>query len=215
MAAILNNLRNTIIVGLILALIMIVAFASVHGSYDMQLWQAIFRWMHVFFGILWIGLLYYFNFVQSRKVPDIPAELRPAISKYITPEALFWFRWSALFTVLAGLCVAALRGKDYAANVFTFGLAGGLTPDKYGYSLMGIGIYLALIMFLNVWGVIWRIQKRLIQWTAANATNGTPIPEKATRMARMAFLTSRISAFLTIPLLFLMGAASHYPMFGP
>ena len=79
---------------------------SPHGIDDMAFWQAVFRWMHVFFGILWIGLLYYFNFVQIRKMPDIPAELKPAVSKYIAPEALFWFRWAALFTVLAGICVA-------------------------------------------------------------------------------------------------------------
>jgi uncharacterized membrane protein len=79
---------------------------------------------------------------------------------------------------------------------------------------IGVGGGIGWVMLLNVWGIIWRIQKRLIQWTAENASNGTPIPEKAGRMARMAFLTSRISAYLTIPLLFFMGAASHYPMFG-
>jgi uncharacterized membrane protein len=79
---------------------------------------------------------------------------------------------------------------------------------------IGIGGGIGWMMLLNVWGVIWRIQKRLISWTKANAENGTPMPDKAARMARMAFLTSRINAWLTIPLLFLMGAASHYPMFG-
>ena len=77
---------------------------------DATFWLAVFRWMHVFFGILWIGLLYYFNFVQIRKMPEIPAELKPAVSKYIAPEALFWFRWAALFTVLAGVILAILRG---------------------------------------------------------------------------------------------------------
>src|SRR3984957_12233746 len=165
MAAIPNNLRNTIIVGLILAVIMLVAFAQVspHHFNDTAYWQAVFRWMHVFFGILWIGLLYYFNFVQIRKMPEIPAELRPAISKYIAPEALFWFRWAALMTVLAGFGIAGLHGSTYSAKVFTLGFAGGYdsspnSPD-HGYTLMGIGIYLALIMFLNVWGIIWPNQK--------------------------------------------------------
>src|SRR5580692_10747030 len=140
MAAILNNLRNTIICGLILAVIMLVAFAqaSPHHFNDMTYWQAVFRWMHVFFGVLWIGLLYYFNFVQARKMPEIPAELKPAVSKYIAPEALFWFRWSALMTVLAGICVALLRGRAYAEGVFTFGLVGGAGIG--GFTLMGIGI---------------------------------------------------------------------------
>ena len=93
--------------------------------------------MHVVFGILWIGLLYYFNFVQTRKMPEIPAELRPALSKYITPEALFWFRWSALMTVLAGFGIAGLHGSTYFAKVFTLGFAGGYdgspnSPDR-GY----------------------------------------------------------------------------------
>src|SRR5665213_2024046 len=112
MSGLLLNLRNTLIVSLLLAIVMIVAFAKVHGV-DTVFWQAVFRWMHVFFGILWIGLLYYFNFVQIRKMPEILAELKPAVSKYIAPEALFWFRWAALFTVLAGIGVAILRGREY------------------------------------------------------------------------------------------------------
>ena len=126
MSGLLLNFRNTMIVSVVLALIMIWAFChSPHGM-DASFWQAVFRWMHVFFGILWIGLLYYFNFVQIRKMPDIPAELKPAVSKYIAPEALFWFRWAALFTVLAGLAVAILRGREYAEGVLTFGFAGGV-----------------------------------------------------------------------------------------
>src|ERR1700692_4353179 len=157
MAAILNNLRNTIGVGLVLAFIMLVACAqaSPHHFNDVSYWQAVFRWMHVFFGILWIGLLYYFNFVQARKMPEIPAELKPAVSKYIAPEALFWFRWSALFTVLAGLGIIGLREavlKGYAASVFTLGFSAPVDQRK-AYALLGIGVYLAIIMFLNVWVV--------------------------------------------------------------
>src|ERR1700760_2501842 len=124
MAALLQNFRNTIIVSVLLALIMVAGY-YVHRTSDGAFWQAVFRWMHVFFGILWIGLLYYFNFVQIRVMPAIPAELKPAVSKYIAPEALFWFRWAALCTVLAGICLAASRGHQYAAKVFTFGFAGG------------------------------------------------------------------------------------------
>src|SRR5579862_7726132 len=99
MAAFLGNLRNTIVAGLVLAILMIVAFGKLSPQgFDRVFWEAVLRWIHVFFGILWIGLLYYFNFVAARKTPEIPAELRPALTKYITPEALFWFRWSALAT---------------------------------------------------------------------------------------------------------------------
>ncbi len=207
MAAILNNLRNTIIVGLVLAVIMLVAFAQVspHHFNDVAYWQAVFRWMHVFFGILWIGLLYYFNFVQARKMPEIPAELKPAVSKYIAPEALFWFRWSALFTVLAGICVAALRGKEYAANVFTFGLAGGYDSSKAGYVLMGIGIYLALIMFLNVWGVIWPNQRRALGIVDADA-------DTKAKSARIAGMASRVNVLLSLPMLTSM--AMYQTLFG-
>src|SRR5438445_5825191 len=98
MAGLLSNFRNTIILSFVLALIMVGAY-YVHGQADPNIfWQAVLRWLHVLSGILWIGLLYYFNFVQIRKMPDIPAELKPAISKYIAPEALFWFRWAALST---------------------------------------------------------------------------------------------------------------------
>src|SRR5665213_1750609 len=156
MAGILLNFRNTMIVSVLLAIVMIIFFGMNNPyGFDRTFVQAVFRWMHVFFGILWVGLLYYFNFVQTRKMPDIPAELKPAISKYITPEALFWFRWSALFTVLAGICIAISRGRDYAEGVFSFGLAGGAATADRGFGLMGIGIWLAIIMFLNVWGVIW------------------------------------------------------------
>ena len=193
MSGLLLNLRNTLIVSLLLAIVMIVAFAKVHGV-DTVFWQAVFRWMHVFFGILWIGLLYYFNFVQTRKLPEIPAELKPAISKYITPEALFWFRWSALFTVLAGLGIAILRGRDYAEKVFSLGFAGGYTSADRGFTLMGIGVWLATIMFLNVWGVIWPNQKIALGIKAADA-------DAKVKAARIGTLASRINVLLSLPML--------------
>jgi uncharacterized membrane protein len=206
MAAFLGNLRNVIIAGVLLAILMIVGFGvwSPH-NFDRVFWEAVLRWIHVFFGILWIGLLYYFNFVAARKTPEIPAELRPALSKYITPEALFWFRWGALFTVLAGISVAALRGGTYSANVFTFGLAGGYDASKHGYTLMGIGVYLAIIMFLNVWGVIWPNQKRALGIVEADDAT------KA-RSARIAGMASRINTLLSLPMLTAM--AMYQSMFG-
>ncbi len=195
MAGILSNFRNTIIAGLVLAVIMIIAFAklSPHGV-DMTFWQATFRWMHVFFGVLWIGLLYYFNFVQIRKMPDIPAELKPAVSKFIAPEALFWFRWAALFTVLAGIGIAALEPAPYAEKVFTLGFAGAPDPGDKGYLLMGIGAYLALIMFLNVWGIIWPNQKIALGLVEGDA-------DAKAKAGRIAMLASRTNTLLSLPML--------------
>ena len=204
MASLLQNFRNTMIVSVILALIMIFLFGklSPHG-FDHEFGVAVVRWMHVFFGILWIGLLYYFNFVASRKTPEIPAELRPALSKYITPEALFWFRWAALFTVLAGLLLAIMRG--YVAEVLTFGLAGGYGPSDRGFTLMGIGIWLAIIMFLNVWGVIWPNQKIALGIKEADA-------DAKAKAARIAGLASRVNTLLSLPMLTSM--AMYQTLFG-
>ena len=196
MTKILANFRNTLVLSFVLALVMIVSYGKAYpGAYDGSFFQAVFRWLHVSFGILWIGLLYYFNFVQIRKMPEIPAELKPAISKYIAPEALFWFRWSALLTVLAGLGVMILRGHDYAANVMTFGFAGGYDGlvDR-SFTLLGMGVYLALIMFLNVWGVIWPNQKRALGIVEADA-------ETKAKAARIAMLGSRTNLLLSLPML--------------
>jgi len=205
-AGLLSNFRNTMILSVVLALIMIAAYAQVspQGLNGIFL-QAVFRWMHVVFGILWIGLLYYFNFVQIRKMPDIPAELKPAVSKYIAPEALFWFRWAALLTVLAGIGVAILRGRAYAEKVFSFGFAGGYGPDDRGYTLMGIGIWLAIIMFLNVWGIIWPNQK-----VALGIKDGTA--EEKAKAARIAMLASRTNTLLSLPMLTSM--AMYQTLFG-
>jgi len=205
MAGFLGNFRNTMVVSVLLAIGMLVAFgmSNPHG-FDKTFVQAVFRWMHVFFGILWIGLLYYFNFVQTRKMPDIPAELKPAISKYITPEALFWFRWSALFTVLAGLCVALLRGRAYAEGVLSLGFLGPNAPDV-GFRLMGIGVWLAIIMFVNVWGVIWPKQKIVL-----GIVEGTP--EAKAAAAKTAGMASRINTLLSLPMLTSM--AMYQTLFG-
>lgn len=195
MAGILLNLRNTIILSMVLAAIMLFAYAQVSPQGTGPIfWQAVFRWMHVVFGIMWIGLLYYLNFVQTRKMPDIPAELKPAITKYIAPEVMFWFRWSALMTVLAGICVAILRGREYAEKVFSFGLAGGYGPDDRGYTLMGIGVWLAIIMFLNVWGIIWPNQKIVLGLKEADA-------DAKAKAGRIATLASRTNVMLSLPML--------------
>ena len=205
MASLLLNFRNTMILSLVLAVVMIIGFGvySPHG-FD-EVWaQAILRWMHVGFGILWIGLLYYFNFVQIRKMPDIPAELKPAVSKYIAPEALFWFRWAALFTVLAGLGLLFVR--HYIVEVLSFGFAGDVAggQDK-GFRLMGIGVWLAIIMFLNVWGIIWPNQKIALGIVEADA-------DAKAKAGRIATLASRTNTLLSLPMLTAM--AMYQTLFG-
>jgi len=196
MAGLLSNLRNTLIVSFILALVMIYAYvtASGYGFSDIHTWQAVLRWIHIFFGILWIGLLYYFNFVQARKMPEIPAELKPGISKFIAPEALFWFRWGAMGTVVAGLILAWLN--NYLVQALTLGAVENFANPKN--TLMGIGMWLALIMFFNVWGVIWPKQKIALGLVEADA-------DTKAKAAATAAQFSRINTLLSLPMLVAMG----------
>lgn len=206
MARLLSNFRTTILLSLALAVLMIIAFGRVApGGFDIGFWQAALRWAHVGSGILWIGLLYYFNFVQIRIMPLIPAELKPAVGKYIAPEALFWFRWAALATVVFGIGVLFTRGHAYALEVLSFGLAGGLFETDKGFTLMGVGVWLAIIMFLNVWGVIWPNQKRALGIVVVD-------DDKKARAARVALLASRTNLLLSLPMLTSM--AMYQTLFG-
>lgn len=205
MAGLLSNFRNTVILSVILALVMVAAYSQGPHGADTAFWQAVFRWLHTFFGILWIGLLYYFNFVQIRKMPEIPAELKPAVSKHIAPEALFWFRWSALFTVLAGLALAFLRGHAYALEVLSFGFAGGMTGADRGFALMGVGVWLAIIMFLNVWVFIWPNQKIALGIVEGDA-------DAKAKAGKTAMLFSRTNLLLSLPMLTSM--AMYQTLFG-
>src|SRR5271154_5249673 len=137
MAGLLANFRNTVIVSVILALVVVFAYYTNSGSLE-AFAQGVLRLFHVFSGILWIGLLYYFNFVQIRKMPDIPAELKPAVSKYIAPEALFWFRWSALATWVFGILLAWNRGYLLAAA--TLGATEGFHSPQH--TLIGFGMWI-------------------------------------------------------------------------
>ena len=192
MAALLQNFRNTIIVSVVLALFMVGGY-YVHRTSDAAFFQAVFRWMHVFFGILWIGLLYYFNFVQIRVMPSIPAELKPAVSKYIAPEALFWFRWAALATWVMGIILAVDRG--YLLQAITLGFTE--TPVSVPHSFIGIGMWLATIMFFNVWVFIWPNQKIALGIVDGDA-------EAKAKAARLAMLFSRTNTLLSIPMLVTM-----------
>jgi uncharacterized membrane protein len=193
MAGLLSNLRNTIIVSVILALILIAGYYMHYGSADAIFWQVVFRWLHVLFGIMWIGLLYYFNFVQIPKMPEIPAELKPAVSKYIAPEALFWFRWAALFTWIMGLLLAWNRG--YIVAAITLGASEGFVV--WQHSFIGLGMWLGTIMFFNVWAFIWPAQKIALGLVDAGA-------DAKAANARKAMLFSRINTLLSIPMLVTM-----------
>ncbi len=142
--------------------------------------------LHVLCGIMWIGLLYYFNFVQIPTMPTVPAELKPGVSKYIAPKALFWFRWAALATVITGLAVAG--HKHYLVEALTL---------QSGYRLIGIGMWLALIMATNVWFVIWPNQKKALGIVEADA-------DSKAKAATTAMMASRTNTLLSIPMLFAM-----------
>jgi uncharacterized membrane protein len=194
MAAFLGNLRNVMIVSFILAIIFIAFYFGQYGGHvDQIFWQAVFRWLHVIFGIMWIGLLWYFNFVQTRMMPQIPAELRPAVSKFIAPEALFWFRWSAAFTWLMGVILAWSRG--FLIQAYTLGATEGFANK--GHILIGVGMWLGTIMAFNVWVFIWPNQKKVLGLVeaddAAKAAAG-----------RIAGQASRINTLLSIPMLVAM-----------
>lgn len=197
MASILTNLRLTVGISAVLAIafLLIYAFGFANISFDSQLfWSATLRWTHVVVGIMWIGLLYYFNFVQIPTMPKIPDEQKPAISKHIAPQALFWFRWAAAFTVLTGLVLAVVN--NYLLETLSLGLLGN---GSAGHAFMGIGMWLALIMAFNVWFVIWPNQKIALGIVEAEA-------DAKPKAARMAMLFSRTNTLLSLPMLVAMAA---------
>jgi uncharacterized membrane protein len=196
MGALLSNFRNTFIVSSLLAAAMI-AWALTTGAG--VAWIQITTWLHVFFGILWIGLLYYFNFVQIRTMPKIPDELKPGVGKFIAPEALFWFRWGAVGTLVTGLLVA--MGNGYLIEALTLGLADQFQSQKNIF--IGVGMWLATIMFLNVWLVIWPNQKIALGLVEAPA-------EAKPKAARTAMLFSRTNMLLSLPMLVAMSGANGF-----
>ena len=180
MAKFFGNLNAVLAAGFVLMLALLVWTNSLGNPAG---WMT---FLHVISGVMWIGLLYYFNFVQIPTMPKVPADLKPAVSKYIAPEALFWFRYAALATVITGLLVAYLNG--YAHEAFT------LQP---GFRLIGIGMYLALIMAINVWFVIWPNQQKALGIVDAE-------PDVKAKAAVTAMMFSRINTLLSIPMLFAM-----------
>ena len=149
----------------------------------------IIRWLHVLSGVMWIGLLWYFNFVQIPSMPKIPDDQKPAIGKVIAPEALFWFRWSALSTVVFGLILAMMNGYLVDALVLN-------------NALIGFGMWLGLIMAFNVWFVIWPNQQKALGMVQVEA-------DAKAKAARTAMLFSRTNTMLSVPMLFAMVAAQN------
>lgn len=208
MANLLTNLRNTIIAGFVLALVVLFIFVTV-GQYSISatlggqlFWAFVFRWLHVLSGILWIGLLYYFNFVQIPTMPKIPDDQKPAVSKFIAPEALWYFRWSAMATIATGLILAWLN--DYLLGAITLGASESFAAPAT--TLIGIGMWLGTIMWFNVWFVIWPNQQK-----ALNIDGKFPDLSKDQRAAhgRTAMLFSRTNFMLSVPMLFCMVGAQN------
>ena len=199
MSNILADLKNTVIAGVVLTVIMIAVVVGWHTQgleFDQNWWSFLFRWLHVLSGVMWIGLLWYFNFVQIPTMPAIPDELKPAIGKHIAPAALFWFRWSAMATIATGLIVAAIN--DYLGGVITLGILDGVAQ----HTALGIGMWLGIIMWFNVWFIIWPNQKKALGLVEADAD-----AKKAA--ARTAMLFSRTNTLLSIPMLYAMVSAQN------
>jgi len=197
MAAILTNLRTTVHVSLALCIVFLGAYVFTGGiDIGPALWMGLARWTHVVAGVMWIGLLWYFNFVQIPNMPNIPDDQKPAIGKVIAPAALFWFRWGAAATVLTGLMVAGLRG--YTVEVLSFGLAAEFYNPQY--SFIGIGMWMAIIMAYNVWFIIWPNQQIALGIVEADA-------EAKPKAARTAMLFSRTNTLLSFPMLIAMAMA--------
>ena len=188
MVNILGNLNRALLLGGTL-LVLVIAILNGGDIMTNGNWlNAFLRFVHAVVGVLWIGLLYYFNFVQIPTMPKVPAELKPAVGKYIAPEALFWFRWSALATLVIGIAIAGAPPNLYLVQALTF---------QEGFRNIGLGMWLGIIMAANVWMFIWPAQK-----TALGIVDGTP-DEKAAA-AKKAMLFSRTNFVLSFPMLYCM-----------
>ena len=199
MGKFLENLYRALALGILLMLIAIFALHGTAIGEQTATWSNFFvMYLHIFAGILWIGLLYYFNFVQIPTMGKVPAELKPAVSKFIAPAALFWFRWAALFTIILGLGTAQMKEADFG------GIVGVLTFSP-NVVVIGVGMWLAIIMAANVWFVIWPNQKRALGIVQADDA------AKA-KSARTAMIASRINTVLSIPMLYCMVMQGGLPV---
>lgn len=185
MAKFFGNLSYVVGAGFALMIALMIWSAQTAG-FDASYRIGVYTFLHVLCGIMWIGHLYYFNFTQIPTMPKVPAELKPAVSKYIAPVALWWFRWGAALTVLTGVVVAHL--KHYLVEALTF---------QAPFHLIGIGMWLAIIMAINVWFVIWPAQKKALGLVEADA-------DTKAKAATTAMMFSRTNTLLSVPMLFAM-----------
>ena len=198
MVNLLSSLSKTIHASLALAIILFLGlFYQNDGfSFDRLFWSWVARYIHVVVGIMWIGLLWYFNFVQIPNMAKIPDEQKPAIGKVIAPAALFYFRWGAALTILSGLILAGLNG--YLHDAMTLSIGSGIPK----HTAIGVGMWLGVIMAFNVWFVIWPNQKRALGIVECE-------PDLKVKSARTAMLFSRTNTLLSIPMLLTMVAAQN------
>ena len=198
MIALLQSLSKTIHLSVVLAILLFVGlfFGGGDWAFDRLFWSWLFRYFHVLTGIMWIGLLWYLNFVQIPSMPKIPDEQKPAIGKVIAPAVLFWFRWAAFGTIVTGLIVAGLNG--YAHQAMTLGIGSGGGKN----TAIGIGMWLGLIMAYNVWFIIWPNQKKVL------GIVDCPPEEKPISMKK-ALIASRINTLLSLPMLLSMVMAQN------
>jgi len=198
MGEILKSLSKTIHLSIGLSLILFLGLFFGNGGFDFDtlFWSWLFRYFHVLSGVMWIGLLWYLNFVQIPSMPKLTDEQKPAITKVIAPAVLFWFRWAALATILTGLIVAYLNGYIHQALMLGFGSGGGKS------TAIGIGMWLGLIMAFNVWFIIWPNQKKALGIVEVT-------PEEKPAALKKAVMASRVNTLLSLPMLLSMVAAQN------
>ena len=197
MVSILQSLSKTIHLSIVLAILLFVGlfFGGGDWAFDQLFWSWLFRYLHVLAGVMWIGLLWYLNFVQIPSMPKIPDEQKPAIGKVIAPAVLFWFRWAALSTIITGLIVDYLNGYVHDAMILGIGTGGKNTA-------IGIGMWLGLIMAFNVWFIIWPNQKKALGIVEAT-------PEEKPVALKKSVIASRINTLLSLPMLLTMVMAQN------
>ena len=199
MAAFFQSLHKTLAAGVVALIIIVILAGLISGHFiklnDPGWWLFFTRWLHIMAGVMWMGLLWYLNFVQTPTVPKIePAEHRAAISKFIAQNVLFWFRYSALATVVLGLILAFSKGYLLQALLL-----------QKGVYTIGIGMWLALIMAFNVWFIIWPNQKKVLGIVTAT-------PDEKAAAGKLAGMTSRINTMLSIAMLYCMVAQQNAPL---
>ena len=197
MIGILQSLSKTIHLSIAISVLLFLGlFFGGDLSFDRLFWSWLFRYFHVISGVMWIGLLWYLNFVQIPSMPKFTDEQKSAITTVIAPAVLFWFRWAALATIVTGLIVAYLNGYVHQALALGIGSGGGKN------TAIGIGMWLGLIMAFNVWFIIWPNQKRVLGMVESS-------PEEKAKSARTAMLFSRTNTLLSLPMLLSMVMAQN------